>query len=483
VSRSLAVEGAPYYKEAATMAIKLRVISDHYRELGEQRSRVFGVNGGTIGRAPDNDWVLPDPARVVSGHHCEIEYRGGSYWIKDTSTNGVFVNDSDDPVSATGPVILRDGDRLSIGDYMLVVSVDSRIDFLPAAAEEHSAAKHLDGHIGADLDMDSLLSPRTDESGAFQARGVFGMTVPVEARPIHRPPPTPRVEAEPEPPASTGTPFREARSAPAPGNGATPNPLPVPPAPAVGGQDWAMRTRAITRQELADAVARRQSRIEARQQVQPFHQQAATWSDLKSAVQALCRGAGIDPSALSAEAQSMLPLVAGQLLREAVVGLNDLAQSRARTAPAAGVEGPPGGNPLRTSSSVEQALVRLFESHGRLYGGPVDALRDVLQEAKDHEAAVQAGMRAGLDAVLGPLSPANVADHFEQGRARTLAPGQDPRPKYWEHYAEFFRVITQGAGTDALPIPFSEAFARAYGAVREELRAKRRERDTDAERG
>ena len=45
------------------MAIKLRVISDHYRELGENRSRVFGVNGGTIGRAPDNDWVLPDPGR------------------------------------------------------------------------------------------------------------------------------------------------------------------------------------------------------------------------------------------------------------------------------------------------------------------------------------------------------------------------------------------------------------------------------------
>jgi len=240
-----------------------------------------------------------------------------------------------------------------------------------------------------------------------------------------------------------------------------------------------MRTRAITRQELADAMARRQSRIQARQQVQPLHQQASTWADLKSAVQGFCRGAGIDPAALSAEAQSMLPLVAGQLLREAVVGLNDLAQSRAKTAPATAPAQPPGSNPLRTSSSVEQALVRLFESHGRLYGGPVDALRDVLQEAKDHEAAVQAGMQAGLDAVLGQLSPANVADQFEQRRARTLAPGQDPRPKYWEHYAEFFRVITQGAGTDALPIPFTEAFARAYGLTRDELRAKRRERDAD----
>jgi type VI secretion system protein len=485
VSRSLAVEAGAYYKEAAIMAIKLRVISDHYRELGEQRSRVFGVNGGTIGRSADNDWVLPDPARVVSGHHCEIEYRGGSYWLKDTSTNGVFVNDSDEPVSVSGPVILRDGDRLSIGDYMVVVSIDSRIDFLPAAAEEHSASKHLDEHIGADLDMDSLLSPRADDSGAFQPRGVFGMTVPIEARPIHRPTPARQVEAEPEPPASTGTPYREARQAPAPAlapetRSKSSPPPPEPVASAAGGPDWAMRTRAITRQELADAMARRQSRIEARQQVQPFHQQASTWTDLKSAVQAFCRGAGIDPSALSAEAQSMLPLVAGQLLREAVVGLNDLAQSRSKATPATTATQAAGSNPLRTSSSVEQALMRLFESHGRLYGGPVDALRDVLQEAKDHEAAVQAGMQAGLDAVLGQLSPGNVADQFEQGRAHTLAPGQDPRPKYWEHYAEFFRVITQGAGAEALPIPFTEAFARAYGTTREELRTKRRERDADS---
>jgi type VI secretion system protein len=477
VSRSLAVKAEAYYKEAATMAIKLRVISDQYRELGEQRSRVFGVNGGTIGRAPDNDWVLPDPSRVVSGHHCEIEYRGGSYWLKDTSTNGVFVIDSDEPASITGPVVLRDGDRLSIGDYVLVVSVDSRIDFLPAAAEEHSAAKHLDGHIGADLDMDSLLSPRADDSGAFQPRGVFGMTVPIEARPIHRPAPEKRVEAEPEPPASTGMPVRDARAkAPV---AAAPSPAPATTAPraaASGAPDWAMRTRAITRQELADAMARRQSRVEARQQTQPFHQQASTWTDLRSAVQAFCRGAGIDPAALSAEAQSMLPLIAGQLLREAVVGLNDLAQSRAKAASATAAAQPAGSNPLRTSSSVEQALVRLFESHGRLYGGPVEALRDVLQEAKDHEAAVQAGMQAGLDAVLGQLSPANVADQFEQGRARTLAPGQDPRPKYWEHYAEFFRVITQSRG-DGLPIVFTEAFARAYADMRDDLRAKRRERE------
>jgi type VI secretion system protein ImpI len=243
-------------------------------------------------------------------------------------------------------------------------------------------------------------------------------------------------------------------------------------------QDWALRTRQITREELADAVARRQSRAEARERAVPFYQQASTWADLKSAVQAFCRGAGIDPTALTPEAQAMLPLVAGQLLREAVVGLNDIATARA-SGPAgdkiAAVPPGPGGssNPLRNSTSIEQAIQRLFESHNRLYAGPVDSLRDVLQETKDHEAALAAGMRAGLAAVFEQLSPSNVADQFEQGRARLLAPGQDPRPKYWEHYAEFYRVLKQQAGPDDLPHPFVEAFGQEYARVRAQLRTRR----------
>src|SRR5215212_7516399 len=133
------------------MAIKLRVISDQYRVLGDNRSRVFGVNGGTVGRASDNDWVLPDPKRVVSGHHFEVQYHGGSYWLHDTSTNGVFVNESDDPASQQGRVELRDGDRLRVGDYDIIISVDARIDFLPNAGEEDSAARHMDGDIGHNL--------------------------------------------------------------------------------------------------------------------------------------------------------------------------------------------------------------------------------------------------------------------------------------------------------------------------------------------
>jgi predicted component of type VI protein secretion system len=177
----------------------------------------------------------------------------------------------------------------------------------------------------------------------------------------------------------------------------------------------------------------------------------------------------------------MLPLVAGQLLREAVVGLSDLAQSRSKSAPGAaaqanGANGQRASNPLRNPASFEDALLRLFEMHGRLVGGPVDALRDILQDAKDHDVAVRTAMHAGLEGLLEQLAPGNVSDQVEQGRARTLAPGQDPRPKYWEHYAEFFRVITQNRDED-LPRPFVEAFAQAYVQSREDLLAQRRERE------
>ena len=443
------------------MAIKLRVISDHYQELGEQRSRVFGVNGCTIGRAPDNDWILPDGKRLVSGHHCDIEYRGGGYWLVDKSTNGVYVNESEDPVSESGPVALQDGDRLRLGDYEILVSIDERLDFLPATDELHSASKHMDTDIGAKLDLDRLLAPGdAADSGSISIRNAFGLKLPREMR-----------EAAAAAVAEAETDLPEQPERPR-------SPPDVSPGAAEVATDWALKTRAVTRQELADAVARRKSRIEARQQTLPFHQQAGSWTDLKSSVQAFCRGAGVEPSALSPEAQAMLPLLAGQLLREAVLGLNDLQQARTTTGPAAASAAScqaPGSNPLRNSASVEQALIRLFESHGRVYGGPVDALREVLLEAKEHEVALDAGMRTGLKAVLDQLAPGNVADQFEQGRSRTLAPGQDPRPRYWEHYAELYRVITQN-GVDGIPHPFVDPFVRAYEETRSELAAKRRGR-------
>ncbi len=73
----------------------------------------------TIGRAPDNDVVVGDPA--TSGHHGRIEVRSGFFWISDLgSTNGTLVNGE--------PVIekqLADGDQVAIGQNTLRFTLES----------------------------------------------------------------------------------------------------------------------------------------------------------------------------------------------------------------------------------------------------------------------------------------------------------------------------------------------------------------------
>jgi predicted component of type VI protein secretion system len=63
------------------MALRLDIISDQRQRLGGRASIVFGVAGGSIGRAADNDWVLPDPQRYLSGHHARIHFRQGAFYL------------------------------------------------------------------------------------------------------------------------------------------------------------------------------------------------------------------------------------------------------------------------------------------------------------------------------------------------------------------------------------------------------------------
>src|SRR5919201_159996 len=81
------------------MTLRLRIVSDHRRLLGDRSSIAFSIEGGTIGRSADNDWVLPDPLRYVSAHHARVEYRDGNFYLEDLSTNGVFVNDDERPLA------------------------------------------------------------------------------------------------------------------------------------------------------------------------------------------------------------------------------------------------------------------------------------------------------------------------------------------------------------------------------------------------
>ena len=113
------------------MALKLKIVSSNAAAAGDHPRWTFGVNGGRIGRHTSNDWVLRDPERFVSGRHAEIEHRGGTWLLRDTSTNGTFVNDADDALGPDRPHQLANGDRFRVGEYEIEVEISGGNDFPP----------------------------------------------------------------------------------------------------------------------------------------------------------------------------------------------------------------------------------------------------------------------------------------------------------------------------------------------------------------
>jgi FHA domain-containing protein len=70
-----------------------------------------------MGRSPDNDVILRDPA--TSGHHARLERRGDQFWVVDLgSTNGTFVNGE-----SIQEKQLNHGDRLTVGQNSVHFSV------------------------------------------------------------------------------------------------------------------------------------------------------------------------------------------------------------------------------------------------------------------------------------------------------------------------------------------------------------------------
>jgi hypothetical protein len=94
-------------------AARLRVITRD----GDEQVHAFDGSALTIGRSADNDLVIADSR--VSRHHARIAGRRGTLVYADLgSTNGSRVNGVQ-----VGELVLGAGDRIEIGDTVIVVEV------------------------------------------------------------------------------------------------------------------------------------------------------------------------------------------------------------------------------------------------------------------------------------------------------------------------------------------------------------------------
>src|SRR5262245_63076717 len=105
------------------MYLTFEVISANASALGAQRRKVFTVDGGRIGRAPENQMVLPGVG--VHRHHATVRFINGVFFIEGVGTNGIAVNNSDNVLPRNEPYPLKSGDKVFIDELELVVTASA----------------------------------------------------------------------------------------------------------------------------------------------------------------------------------------------------------------------------------------------------------------------------------------------------------------------------------------------------------------------
>jgi len=332
------------------MALRLVVISSQRQQLGARSSIVLGVSGGSIGRALDNDWALPDTQRYLSGHHARVHSRQGGYYLEDTSTNGVFVNDSTNPQGRRGLYALHEGDVLRMGEYRIQVHIDDE-PAAPAPGTNTMAQMSVEdvvplravGHgtddLGSSLNIEALIP--AEVTGPVAKLGAAGLRGSAESL-----------------------------------------------SPTVSAQQRLTRLRAAAR-----------ARLEGH---------ATPLVDMHNGMQAFCRGAGIDPARVPMESEAQSLHLIGRLLREAIIGLKEIlrAQQAFRNRFGIDSEKPEGRSPLE--QGADEYLLDLLTGHERHQLDAVMQLRAFFALAGGHAAAIDPALRSALGQFMAHLSPSRV---------------------------------------------------------------------------
>ena len=116
-------------------------------------------------------------------------------------------------------------------------------------------------------------------------------------------------------------------------------------------------------------------------------------------------------------------------------------------------------NPLKFSVDAEQALQQLFVERRPGFMGPEAAFAEAMNDIREHEIAVVAGMRAAFDCLLKRLAPSLIESEFKaRGKHRPALPFSN---RTWAFYKEYYEEFTANAGDDFQGI-FGEDFVRAY---------------------
>ncbi|NJC07950.1 type VI secretion system-associated FHA domain protein TagH [Polymorphobacter fuscus] len=467
------------------MSLRLTIENVASLTSGDPVVKALDGHGLVIGRAGHVDWTLPDPQALISSVHCEVDYRDGSYWLTDRSTNGTYVNGAPDRLAA--PWQLQDGDLVSIGHYAVRVALDTGVQpgsagggAVPTGASlwgrydeqpDRSAATDAFGRPGRSAIFSSGDRPVEDgfrpPEAVATAVDMFGLGVP----------PVPAGFAPPAPPAPAAGPAGSdifglggSAATPAPSAwGPAVTPVPAPPVAANPASIWGT----LTAQAPVDFTPPAPAMIAAEPVPAVTAAPAPAGNDGALFARFLA-GAGLRPRDVDDVPPESVLAAAGELLRQTADGLIQLLYARARLRNQFGVGAEvttfqrDGNNPLKWTRSAEEALRQIVGKPDRGFlPGPL-AVRGAFEDLQAHELALMAAMQEALKDTIQRFSPAAIrARPGRTGLLSRLLP-QARDAALWQAYEAEFRAMadeTEAAYLDVFAKNFKKAYARNLARV------------------
>ena len=438
------------------MSLCLTITSYHKITPGQCPEKSMNQGSMAIGRSSDNDWVLPDPERLVSSQHCVIQYKDGRYYLTDNSTNGVELVNAGIRLRRGNSGPLENGELIRIGDYEIQARIDFNVqagDSQPFAAD---AANSFEALMGAVANKPVIAPQFQGASSMDTLPDLFDFlsptAVPPPTVPDHVPceqhdfrPPTPVAVPVVEAPPVSGSVIPEDwdlfGDAPAPLVSAPPPPPPsapiIPPPPVV---------------EPMLPVADSQ---------QP---------DL---LQAFLRGAGLDQLRLDkAQAEAQMESI-GRSYRLMVEGLIDVLRARASLKGEFRMQQtmiqPAENNPLKFAPNAEEALLLLLRHGNQAFMAPDLAVRDSFDDLRAHQLAVMAGVEAAIKHLLTRFEPAQLEERMGKPGGLSSIFNGSRQAQYWQQFTELYSNISREAQED-----FQDLFGREFSRAYEEHSARQR---------
>lgn len=433
----------------------LRLVIENMDRLpdgGPLRVEVKG-RGLDIGRDAHLDWTLPDPGRTVSGKHCEIRYREADYWLLDVSRNGTFVNGAQFRLEA--PYRLRDGDRLTIGPYLVAVTIEGGRAIAPQSNMPASNAWDAVGDSAPPDSREAYFARKGPAAqGDFLDFATDAGMAPVKAEAaIWETPPAPADEAW------LAAPFSPPPEFTAPRRDEVPRPtrpaVEPPPERFEVGEPPAPPPVVFEKPPAPPPVVF---------ETPPVAAIAPRASD-SSLIERIAAAAGIPPGALSQRDAGEVADEIGAVLRLSVENLIQMAASRRQTKSAIRsarhtMFRPTENNPIKFAADAPHAMEMIFGPPSRVHLKASAAVAQAFDDFKKHNILTFGAMQGALEALFEDLAPDKIESALgpERGLGAVMS---SRKARLWDAYAERWRALTKRAD-GRLNDAFMNLFAEAY---------------------